>query len=79
MLFSMLPGAMFANGWLSLKLVLLVAYVVLGRVVKRRRGAKAAVAAGPRPGTDAAKGMAREDGEAPESGEAPGPAEDADP
>ena len=30
MLFSMLPGAMFANGWLTAKLLLLVLYVVLG-------------------------------------------------
>ena len=30
MLFAMLPGAMFANGWLATKLVLVVVYVVLG-------------------------------------------------
>ena len=29
MLVSILPGAMFANGWLTTKLVLLVVYVVL--------------------------------------------------
>ena len=37
MLFSMLPGAMFANGWLSLKLVLLVVYVVLGVLAMREK------------------------------------------
>ena len=37
MLFSMLPGAMFANGWLSLKLVLVVAYVVLGILAMREK------------------------------------------
>lgn len=30
MLLTILPGAMFANGWLTAKLVLLVVYVVLG-------------------------------------------------
>jgi uncharacterized membrane protein SirB2 len=30
MLFTMLPHAMFANGWLALKLMLLPVYVVLG-------------------------------------------------
>jgi uncharacterized membrane protein SirB2 len=36
MLFAMLPGAMFANGWLALKLVLLVAYIALGAFALRR-------------------------------------------
>lgn len=30
MLLTILPGAIFANGWLVVKLVLLVAYIVLG-------------------------------------------------
>lgn len=30
MLLTILPGALFANGWLSVKMVLLVIYVVLG-------------------------------------------------
>jgi len=29
-LFTILPGAMFANHWLAVKMILLVAYVVLG-------------------------------------------------
>lgn len=38
MLLTVLPGAMFANGWLTAKLVLLVAYVVLGVfAIKRAR------------------------------------------
>lgn len=36
MLVSVLPAAMFANGWLTTKLVLLVAYVVLGTLALRR-------------------------------------------
>ena len=36
MLFSMLPGAMFANGWLTVKLVLVVVYIVLGTLAMRR-------------------------------------------
>ena len=36
MLFGMLPHAMFANGWLAAKLVLLVGYVVLGTLALRR-------------------------------------------
>jgi uncharacterized membrane protein SirB2 len=36
MLVSILPGAMFANHWLTLKLVLLVAYVVLGSLALKR-------------------------------------------
>ena len=38
MLLTVLPGAMFANGWLTAKLVLLVAYIVLGVfAIKRAR------------------------------------------
>lgn len=36
MLLTLLPGAMFANGWLAAKLVLLVGYVVLGSIALRR-------------------------------------------
>jgi uncharacterized membrane protein SirB2 len=36
MLATMLPGAMFANGWLTVKLVLVVVYVVLGTFALRR-------------------------------------------
>jgi uncharacterized membrane protein SirB2 len=36
MLVTMLPGAVFANGWLTTKLVLLVAYVVLGSLALKR-------------------------------------------
>jgi uncharacterized membrane protein SirB2 len=36
MLATMLPGAVFANGWLSVKLVLLVIYVVLGSFALKR-------------------------------------------
>src|SRR6478609_5733272 len=36
MLLTILPGAMFANGWLVVKLVLLVAYVVLGSLALKR-------------------------------------------
>lgn len=36
MLVAILPAAMFANGWLTAKLVLLVAYVVLGVYALRR-------------------------------------------
>ena len=35
MLFSMLPGAMFANGWLTLKLMLVVVYIALGILAMR--------------------------------------------
>lgn len=42
MLLTLLPGAMFANGWLTTKLVLLVAYVALGSfALKRARGPRA--------------------------------------
>lgn len=36
MLVTMLPGAIFANGWLTTKLVLLVVYVVLGSLALKR-------------------------------------------
>jgi uncharacterized membrane protein SirB2 len=36
MLLTILPGAMFANGWLTTKLVLVVAYVVFGTFALRR-------------------------------------------
>ncbi len=36
MLLTILPGALFANGWLTLKMVLLVAYVVLGTYALKR-------------------------------------------
>jgi len=36
MLLTMLPGAMFANGWLTTKLILVVVYVVLGTFALRR-------------------------------------------
>lgn len=44
MLFTLLPAGMFANGWLTAKLCLLVAYVVLGSFALRRgrtRGVRA--------------------------------------
>jgi uncharacterized membrane protein SirB2 len=36
MLFTLLPHAMFANGWLATKIVLLVGYVVLGTLALKR-------------------------------------------
>ena len=45
MLVSILPGAMFANGWLAAKLVLVVAYVVLG-VLAMKRGRTRGIRAG---------------------------------
>jgi uncharacterized membrane protein SirB2 len=36
MLLSILPGALFANGWLTTKLILLVGYVVLGAYALKR-------------------------------------------
>lgn len=36
MLATMLPGAVFANGWLAMKLLLLVVYVVLGSFALKR-------------------------------------------
>ena len=44
MLLSILPGAMFANGWLTTKLVLLVIYVVLGVFAIKRARTKTAKA-----------------------------------
>lgn len=42
MLLTILPEGMFANGWLALKLVLLVVYVVLGSLaLKRARSERA--------------------------------------
>lgn len=44
MLLTILPGAMFANGWLTVKLVLVVVYIVLGVFALKRgrtRGRKA--------------------------------------
>lgn len=35
MLLTILPGAMFANGWLTVKMLLLVLYVVLGILAMR--------------------------------------------
>jgi uncharacterized membrane protein SirB2 len=36
MLFAILPGGMFANGWLAMKLSLLVTYIVLGSFALKR-------------------------------------------
>jgi uncharacterized membrane protein SirB2 len=36
MLVTMLPGAVFANGWLTTKLMLLVVYIVLGSLALKR-------------------------------------------
>lgn len=36
MLATMLPGAVFANGWLSVKLLLLLVYIVLGSIALKR-------------------------------------------
>ncbi|KRE86626.1 hypothetical protein ASG75_00090 [Rhodanobacter sp. Soil772] len=45
MLMSILPGALFANGWLTTKLVLLVVYVVLAMLaLKRARTPRARLA-----------------------------------
>ena len=45
MLLTILPGAMFANGWLATKLVLVVIYVVLGTfALKRGRTARTRLA-----------------------------------
>ena len=44
MLLTILPGALFANGWLTAKVALLVVYVVLG-VFALRRGRTATVRA----------------------------------
>lgn len=44
MLLTVLPGAMFANGWLTAKLLLLVVYVVLGTFAIKRGRTRAAKA-----------------------------------
>lgn len=44
MLLTILPGAMFANGWLTVKLVLLVVYIVLGVFAIKRGRTRAAKA-----------------------------------
>lgn len=36
MLLTILPGALYSNGWLAVKLVLLVVYVVLGSMALKR-------------------------------------------
>lgn len=36
MLFTILPGAVFANGWLFTKLILLIIYIVLGSLALKR-------------------------------------------
>jgi uncharacterized membrane protein SirB2 len=41
MLVGLLPGAVFANGWLAMKLALLVAYVTLGTLALKRGGTAA--------------------------------------
>ena len=46
MLATLLPGALFANHWLALKLALLVVYIVLGSLaLKRARSSRARTAA----------------------------------
>lgn len=42
MLVTILPGAMFANGWLTVKLVLVAAYIVLGVLALKRAKTRAA-------------------------------------
>lgn len=44
MLLTILPGAMFANGWLTVKIVLLVVYIVLGVFAIKRGRTRAAKA-----------------------------------
>ncbi|MFD0737867.1 SirB2 family protein [Lysobacter koreensis] len=44
MLLTILPGAMFANGWLATKIVLLVVYIVLGVFAIKRGRTRAAQA-----------------------------------
>lgn len=44
MLFTMLPGAMFENGWLATKIVLLVIYIGLGSYALKRAPTRAAKA-----------------------------------
>ncbi|EMO9597935.1 hypothetical protein DK265_00090 [Pseudomonas aeruginosa] len=36
MLFSILPGSLFANGWLLVKLALVVVYILLGRMAMKQ-------------------------------------------
>ena len=45
MLLTILPGALFSNGWLTAKIVLLVVYVVLGTFAIKRARTRAAKAA----------------------------------
>ena len=45
MLLAILPGGLYANGWLAVKLVLLVVYVVLGVFALRRARSRAGRAA----------------------------------
>ena len=42
MLVTILPGAMFANHWLTLKIALLVVYVALGSLALKRAGTRRA-------------------------------------
>lgn len=42
MLFAMLPGGVFANGWLTVKVLLLVAYIGLGSFALKRAKSRAA-------------------------------------
>ena len=44
MLLTILPGALYANGWLAMKLALLVVYVVLGVFALRRGRTRRAMA-----------------------------------
>lgn len=41
MLLAVLPGAIFSNGWLSVKLVLVAVYIVLGILAMRRNRKRA--------------------------------------
>ncbi|MBN8213954.1 MAG: SirB2 family protein [Xanthomonadales bacterium] len=44
MLLTILPGGVFANGWLTVKLVLLIVYIVLGSFALKRARARSAKA-----------------------------------
>lgn len=44
MLLTILPGGVFANGWLTVKLVLLIVYIVLGSFALKRAKARSAKA-----------------------------------
>ena len=44
MLLTILPGGVFANGWLTVKLALLVVYIVLGSFALKRAKARSAKA-----------------------------------